>query len=53
VETEMLTADESAALLEVEIRLIEDFILDGKIHAIRTASGNLRVCKDSLFRTDR
>ena len=48
-ETEMLTAAESAAFLETEPQKLFELIATGKIHAMETVSGNLRVCKNSLF----
>ena len=48
-ETEMLTAAESAAFLETDTRKLNELITHGKIHAIETVTGNLRICKKSLL----
>ena len=48
-EVEMLTAVESIGILEINQSVFDDLIKTGKIHAVLTASGSLRVCKNSLF----
>jgi hypothetical protein len=35
--------------LDVNERTLNRSIAEGHVHAIRTVSGSLRVCKDSLF----
>ena len=45
----MLTAGEAAAVLEVDDCTLDRLIAAGEVHALQTVSGNLRVCKDSLF----
>jgi len=47
-ETETLTVAQSAAFLETDPKTLSELIAFGKIHAIETAIGNLRVCKNSL-----
>lgn len=47
--TEMMTASESAAFLEIEDQSLDELMASGKIHALATISGNFRICKDSLF----
>ncbi len=49
-EAESLTAAESIRFLEIENQTLDCLIHSGVIHAIETASGNLRVCKNSLLR---
>jgi len=49
-ETEGLSLAESAFFLEIEDRMLEGLIAVGEVHAIQTASGSLRVCKNSLFK---
>jgi len=48
-EVELVTRGQASAILEiVDVELIE-FIAAGRVHTIRTVSGSIRVCKDSLF----
>jgi len=49
-ETERLSLVESAVFLGIEDRMLEGLIVAGEVHAIQTASRNLRVCKNSLLR---
>ena len=46
---ETLGQSQAADVLEVGGSILDDMIAAGLIHAILTVSGNLRVCKDSLF----
>jgi hypothetical protein len=46
----MISLADSAVFLEIEDRMIEGLIALGKVHAVKTMSGNLRVCKNSLFK---
>jgi predicted site-specific integrase-resolvase len=48
-EVETLAAAQAAEVLEVETDRLNLFIADGRVHAIGTVSGSLRICKDSLF----
>ena len=48
-EVELLTRDNAAEVLEVGLNALDDFISAGRVHAVETASGSVRVCKDSLF----
>lgn len=48
-EVELLTRDGAAEVLEVGLSALDDFISAGRVHAVETASGSVRVCKDSLF----
>ena len=49
-EVEMLTCAESIKILEIENQMLEALIAAGKVHTTETVSGNLRVCKESLFK---
>lgn len=49
-EAESLTAAESIRFLEIEYQTLDCLIHSGAIHAVETASGNLRVCKNSLLK---
>ena len=46
---QLLTTGESAAFLETEPQKLSELIASGKIHGIETATGNLRICKNSLY----
>lgn len=48
-EVETLAAVQAAEVLEVETDQLTHFIADGRVHAMETVSGSLRICKDSLF----
>ncbi len=48
-EVEMLTAAESTEILEIDDNALNSLVTAGKVHAALTVSGNLRICKDSLF----
>lgn len=48
-EVETLTKTQAVEVLEVNEPTLNRFIAAGQVHAIRTVSGNFRVCKDSLF----
>jgi hypothetical protein len=48
-EVETLTRFQAAEILEVEDQVLDALILAGHVHAFETVSGNLRICKDSLF----
>ena len=48
-ESEMLTPDEAGSLARVEVRSIHGWLAEGKAHGLRTAGGEERVCKNSLF----
>jgi len=49
-ETEMLSLADSTVFLEIEARTLDGLIAVGEVHAVQTASGSLRVCKNSLFK---
>jgi hypothetical protein len=46
---EAVTLAEAGAVLEVDVLTVNQLVADGQVHALNTASGGLRVCKDSLF----
>ncbi len=48
-EVEMLTSIEAARVLEIDHQTLALLIGDGSLHTIQTVSGNMRVCKESLF----
>jgi len=48
-EVEMLTAVEALRVLEIDHQTLAGLIGDGSVHAIESVSGNLWVCKESLF----
>jgi hypothetical protein len=48
-EVELLTRVGAAEVLEVGLGALDAFISAGRVHAVETASGSVRVCKDSLF----
>jgi len=52
-EVELLTKAQAAELLDVGAPVLDLFISAGQVHAIKTISGNLRICKDSLFAGNR
>lgn len=48
-EVEMLTGAQAAVVLEIDCQTLDRLVADGRIHALQTVSGSIRVCKDSLF----
>jgi hypothetical protein len=48
-EVEALSAGRAAEILEVCKSELGDLVAAGRVHAIPTAGGGIRVCKDSLF----
>lgn len=48
-EVETLTKREVGEVLEIGAEALSEFIAAGRVHAIPTVSGSIRVCKDSLF----
>ena len=48
-EVEALSTGRAAEILEIGQGGLGDLIAAGRVHAIPTAGGGLRVCKDSLF----
>ena len=52
IESEMLTPDEAGRLARVEVGSIYGWLVEGRAHGLRTAGGQERVCKNSLFQND-
>ena len=50
-EVEALSKTEASEILEVDVQALETLIIVGRVHPIETASGSVRLCKDSLFAT--
>jgi hypothetical protein len=48
-EVETLNAAGAAAVLEVNAQTLSHLIAEGRVHAIQSVSGSLRICKDSFF----
>jgi hypothetical protein len=48
-EVETLTRSQAGEILEIGEQGLAELIAAGRIHAIQTASGSLRICKESLF----
>jgi len=48
-EVVMLTSVEASRVLEIDHQMLAGLIDDGSIHAIESVSGNLWVCRESLF----
>ena len=48
-EVEMVTEGEAAGILQVDGPALARLVADGRVHAVRTVSGNALVCKGSLF----
>ena len=48
-DSEMLTAEQAAALIQVEAESIRTWLAEGKAHGVETIGGQPRVCKNSLF----
>jgi hypothetical protein len=48
-EVEALTRSQAGEILEVGWQELGALIAAGRVHAIQTMSGSIRVCKDSLF----
>ncbi len=48
-EVETLSTSEAAAALEVDDRTLDRLLATRQVHALRTVSGSLRVCRGSLF----
>lgn len=45
----MLTRSQAIGILDIEDRTLDGLIADGRVHATQAVTGNLWVCKDSLF----
>lgn len=51
LESEMLTPEQAGSLARVEVQSIYGWLAEGKAHGLRTAGGQERVCKNSLFQS--
>ncbi len=49
-EVDVLKEPEAAQVLGIGAALLNALIASGQVHTIETASDNLGICKDSLFR---
>ena len=47
--SELLTPLQAAALAQVDVDLIHDWLAHGKMHGATTPDGDHRVCRNSLF----
>jgi len=45
----ILTSVEASRILEIDHQRMAGLIVDGRIHAIESASGALWICRESLF----
>ena len=52
IESEMLTTEQAGDLARVRVESIREWLAEGKAHGLRTAGGQERVCKNSLFQND-
>jgi len=48
-EVEMITRAQAAGVLRVDPLTLDRLLADGSVHTIRSLSGSIRICKDSLF----
>lgn len=49
VESELLTTNQAAVVSRVGSQSIRRWLAEGKAHSVRTAGGQHRVCRESLF----
>ena|ERR1700687_3895798 len=47
--SELLTARQAAAVVQVTVESIRRWLAQGKAHGIKTTGGQIRICKESLF----
>jgi len=47
---ELLSASQAAAMAEVELRAIHQWLAEGAIHGVTMPGGDQRVCKRSLLK---
>lgn len=52
-EAELVSEDEAVEILQIDNPALANLVAAGYVHTIQTVSGNLRVCKDSLFQSRR
>lgn len=48
-EVEMMTHSQAASFLDTDGTRLDDLIASGRVHAMVTVSGTVRVCQDSLI----
>lgn len=48
-EVETLAQAQAAEVLEINLLRLDALLAEGRIHAIPTVSGSVRICRDSLF----
>jgi hypothetical protein len=48
-EVDMLSGIQAVRILEVDYQALDRLVSAGQVHSIQTVSGNIWVCKDSLF----
>lgn len=48
-EVEMLTNGQAMRILGVDPRTLDQLVAVGKVHTVQTVSGNVWICKESLF----
>jgi hypothetical protein len=49
ISVEMLTLQEAGDLARVDLEQINQWVVQGRAHVVRTSSGGERVCRNSLF----
>jgi hypothetical protein len=47
--SELLTLAQAAALAQVDMRSIDQWLADGKMHSATTPDGDPRICRNSLL----
>jgi len=47
--SEMLTPEQAGDLAQVQVRIIYQWLAQGKAHGMKTPAGQDRVCRNSLF----
>jgi len=48
-EVDMFTGAQAVSILGVDYQMLDHMVASGQAHSIKTISGNVWVCKDSLF----
>ncbi len=48
-EVETLAQAQAAEALEISLLRLDALLAEGRLHAIPTVSGSVRICRDSLF----
>ena len=47
--SELLTAQQAAALVQVTVESIRRWLVQGKAHGVKTTGGQMRICRESLI----